>query len=212
MRQAWLAAVAGLGGELEAARAAADDLERRYAEPHRHYHTEHHVRAVLLDGADIADDLAVTGPDRDLLTVAICAHDVIYDAAPGADERASAAWVQTRLLASGVPAAYADRAAELVLTTIRHNGGVDDPVAAALSDADLAILGSSPREYRRYVRAVRAEYASVPDELWRSGRARVLGTFLDRDPFYVSDLALRRWRGPARENLTAELAELTARS
>ena len=77
-----------------------------------------------------------------------------------------------------------------------------------LFDADLAILGSSPAEYQAYVTGVRAEYAHVDDAGWRSGRATVLRTFLDRQQIYVTPTMRAARERRARANLAAELAAL----
>jgi predicted metal-dependent HD superfamily phosphohydrolase len=43
-----------------------------------------------------------------------------------------------------------------------------------LADADLNVLTRPWPQYLSYVDAVRAEYAHVPEDLWRAGRAAVL--------------------------------------
>ena len=83
-----------------------------------------------------------------------------------------------------------------------------DADAAVLFDADLAILGASPAEYQAYVTGVRAEYAHVDDAGWRTGRAAVLQTFLDRDPIYATPTMRADRERRARANLAAELAAL----
>ena len=58
------------------------------------------------------------------------------------------------------------------------------------------------------MRQVRAEYAHVPDDAFRSGRAAVLRSLLDAGPLYRTRFATERWEARARENLTAELEAL----
>lgn len=79
-----------------------------------------------------------------------------------------------------------------------------------LLDADLAILGAEPNDYRAYVAGVRTEYGHVDAAGWRAGRSAVLRQFLDRTTIYRT-----RWMRDARErraraNLAAELATLDA--
>ena len=190
MREEWLAA----GGRED----AADELEIRYAEPHRKYHNADHVNAVLRDVAVLAEDLGLSREDRDVLVLAACAHDVIYDGKPGDDERASAAWAREH-----VPKWAADRVEHIVLATITHSS--EDPVAQAFLDADLAILAASPDEYDRYAKAVREEYSMYDDEAWRAGRGNVLRRLLARDPIYRTEAARTRWEQRARANLEREL-------
>ncbi|MBN9620380.1 MAG: hypothetical protein J0H43_11715 [Actinobacteria bacterium] len=187
----------------------AAELERCYSESHRRYHGLAHVRAVLREADGLAADLGLGSADRALVALAACAHDVVYDARPGVDERASAEWVRERLTASDVPAPAVAEVARLVLTTLDHGAGPDDVRAAVLLDADLAILGADPDGYAAYVAGVRAEYAAVPDDAWRSGRAAVLTSLLDLDPLFRTAAARERWAAAARRNVAAELARLT---
>jgi predicted metal-dependent HD superfamily phosphohydrolase len=208
--QAWVDAVRSVGGAQAQAWSSARDLAARYREPHRRYHGLGHVVSVLRDSAELATELGLGAEDRAILALAACAHDVVYDARPGEDERASAVWARAALTSAGVPAAVRDRVGELVLATITHAAPPEDLLAAALLDADLAILGAAPGEYSRYVDAVRAEYAAVPDDAWRTGRARVLRNLLAREPVYVTAGARLRWEAGARRNMSAELRELDA--
>jgi predicted metal-dependent HD superfamily phosphohydrolase len=198
MREQWDNAVAQLGG---LPTAAADDLERRYAEPHRKYHNAFHVNAVLRDAARLSEE------ENPVLVLAICAHDVIYDAQPGDDERASAAWARDRLAEAEVGRAHIAHVESLVLATITHQS--DDPLAHILLDADLAILAAEQPVYDLYTRCVRVEYGKYPDEAWRQGRAQVLERLLDRDDLYRTSRARALWDTRARINLTRELRSLS---
>jgi predicted metal-dependent HD superfamily phosphohydrolase len=194
----WPDAVVALGGEPD------EDtwrrLESRYGEPHRRYHTLDHAAAVARDSAWLAGDLGER--DRAVIAVAAWTHDVVYDAKPGEDERASAAWAREAL--AGVAEAHIKRVEGLILTTIKHDAPEDDHLATALLDADLAILGAPEAKYAAYAKAVREEYAKYPDDVWREGRIAVLEGMLSRT-LYRSEAARTRWATTARTNLTAEL-------
>ncbi|HLS50240.1 MAG TPA: hypothetical protein VK024_09620, partial [Actinomycetaceae bacterium] len=82
--------------------------------------------------------------------------------------------------------------------------------AALLLDADLAVLGSHPSRYARYVREIRAEYPHVPDDDFRRGRRRVLEALLARRHLFVTPRGREWWEEQARRNMTAELAALPA--
>jgi predicted metal-dependent HD superfamily phosphohydrolase len=208
LRDVWAETVCALGGDEQAARLDGNDLDQRYSEPRRRYHTSEHIRAVLADAAWIAGALSLTAADRALLKLAACAHDVVYDARPGDDERASAHWASDALSRAGVSDDAARRVAELVLSTLAHEAPAGDPVAAALLDADLAILGAEPAVYDRYADAVRAEYSSVPDDLWRNGRPAVLISLLGRSSVFATEPAIGRWEAAARANMRRELGRL----
>jgi predicted metal-dependent HD superfamily phosphohydrolase len=192
----WSDAVATLGGTSD----AWPRLEARYAEPHRRYHTLTHAAAVARDSAWLAEGLGDI--DRAIVAVAAWTHDVVYDAKPGEDERASAAWAREAL--AGVAEAHVERVEGLILATIGHDAPADDLLATALLDADLAVLGAPEAQYAAYARGVREEYAKYPDDVWREGRIAVLERMLSRE-LYRSEAARTRWASAAENNLAAEL-------
>jgi predicted metal-dependent HD superfamily phosphohydrolase len=202
----WVAAVELLGGSAEHAKSSAADLEDRYREAHRRYHTLGHVEAVLADCARLAGEVGISDQERAIVDLAACAHDVVYEARPDSDERASAAWAKEQLTRCGIPAEATDAVVETVLSTISHTS--DDRLAQVMLDADLAILAARPVLYARYVEAVRAEYDRLAEDAWRAGRITVLTRLLDRPSLYATDPARRRWEAAARRNVAAELAAL----
>lgn len=208
LEENWTRAVVSLGGHERVAAEAARELAVRYAEPHRRYHDTRHVRAVLRDSGTLAGELLLPERERALLAVAAGAHDVVYDGRAGEDERRSAAWVREWLSRAGVDAAYAVRAESLVLATLSHRAPKGDLTAAALLDADLAILGASRQRYDEYRRTVRAEYAAYDEQTWRVGRAKVMSDLLAREPLYATAPARRRWEAAAKANIGRELESL----
>jgi predicted metal-dependent HD superfamily phosphohydrolase len=204
----WVVSVGMLGGDASIAQRQAADLTAHYTQSHRRYHTIEHVDAVVRDAAALADELGIGGDDRLLVLLAACAHDVVYDAQPGADEKRSAAWARQRLESAGIAQPHIARVEQLVLATITHNADAQDWPAWVLLDADLAILGAQPDDYARYAAAVRAEFAEFDDAMWNFGRTTVLTGLRDRDRLYRTESARRRWDAAARRNITEELARL----
>ncbi|QYC43132.1 hypothetical protein Nocox_27680 [Nonomuraea coxensis DSM 45129] len=199
-----------LAGASPAALATGAELVARWSEPHRHYHDRAHLAAVLA----AVDDLASDAADPDAVRLAAWFHDAVYDGHPGRDEERSAQLAQARLPACGVPPAVVAEVARLVRLTAAHDtlaGG--DANGAVLCDADLAVLGGprdAPGGYAAYAAAVRREYAHVPDDLFRLGRADVLRRLLATPSLYRTARARELWEERARANMTAELASLTA--
>lgn len=189
-----------------AAQAAGRDLLARWRQPHRRYHGEAHLRAVL----DAIDLLEAHAADPDAVRLAAWFHDAVHDGRSGDDEEASAHLAETVLPGLGVATGRVELVARLVRLTTTHEPAPDDRDGAVLVDADLSVLGGSPQAYAAYAAAVRAEYAAVPDAAFRSGRTAVLQRLLDRDPLYQTSTARERWEHPARRNITAEL-QLLAR-
>ncbi len=178
-------------------------LVARWAEPHRRYHTVGHLLAVL-DGVDL---LSAEALNPDLVRLAAWYHDAVYRGRPDDEER-SARLAEADLAALGLPAPDVAEVARLVRLTAGHRTAPGDANGAVLCDADLAVLGSPG--YRAYTRAVRAEYAHVPEEAFRAGRAAVLRGLLDLPALYRTPLARERWEAAARANLAEELIRLTA--
>jgi len=99
----------------------------------------------------------------------------------------------------------------LILLTAGHEVDEGDRAGALLVDADLWILSSPPDRYDRYAADVRAEYAHVPDDLWRRGRGAVLRHFLDAAGSlgaYGPEADRSDRRARAQANLTRELEAL----
>jgi predicted metal-dependent HD superfamily phosphohydrolase len=169
---------------LAALEAVAAELVARWSEPHRHYHNLTHLAAVL----DRVESDPVTA-------LAAWGHDAVYDPRSPSNEERSALLMASLLARCGVPAAEVMR---LIRMTAGHVVDPGDGRGALLAEADLAILAAPWPEYRSYVDGVRAEYAHVPEDLWRVGRAAVLeGLLPGLDE-------------PARANVERELAQLRA--
>jgi predicted metal-dependent HD superfamily phosphohydrolase len=206
LEQDWAAAVRAAGATAAAddVALAGDDLVTRWRAPERRYHDAEHL-AEVLDGIDALAPFA-----RDVAAVRLAAwfHDAVYEGRPGDDEQRSADLAEKVLTALGVPAQRVGEVRRLVLLTAGHDPAPGDDDGAVLSDADLAILGSEPQRYGRYVRAVREEYSQVPEELFRAGRAAVLRALDAAPQLYRTPAARERWEAAARANLTAELTAL----
>ncbi|MFB9718500.1 metal-dependent phosphohydrolase [Planobispora longispora] len=188
-------ALAGPGAE-----ALGRDLIARYGEPHRRYHTTAHLEAVL----DHVDTLAGHADNPDLVRLAAWFHDAVYDPERGDNEERSARLAERALPEAGLPAEAVATVARLVRLTVTHDPAPGDADGAVLCDADLAILAAPPEVYAAYAAAVRQEYAFVPDDAFRSGRAAVLRSLLGLPSiFRVADL-----EEAARANIHAELDRL----
>jgi predicted metal-dependent HD superfamily phosphohydrolase len=177
------------------------DLLRRWSEPHRRYHDVRHLTAVL----DAVDELAGEADDADAVRLAAWFHDAVYTGRPGADERDSAALADAALRAAGLDDALVAEVVRLVELTEGHDPDPGDRNGGVLCDADLAVLGGDPVEYAAYAAGVRDEYARVPEEQFRRGRAAVLDGLLARDPLFSTATARDRWEDRARRNVETEL-------
>ncbi|OLT53462.1 DUF4031 domain-containing protein [Cellulosimicrobium sp. CUA-896] len=211
---------------LPGARDVGVDLVERWHEPHRVYHgPEHLVHALdslaLLEGRpagapDIANDAGASARHghataASVTQLAIWFHDAVHDGEARVDEERSAALVG-EALGPHLDATVVEEVARLVLMTADHSPAPDDVAGGLVSDADLAILAAAPDRYARYVRQVRAEYAHVPDDAFRAGRAAVLRSLLGAGPLYRTAYAAEHWEDRARSHLSAELDTLAGRA
>jgi predicted metal-dependent HD superfamily phosphohydrolase len=180
-------------------------LISRWREPHRRYHTVMHLVAVL----DGIEELAAQADDVRVVRLGAWFHDAVYQGRPGADEEASAQLAERVLPDLGWPQDRVTEVARLIRLTADHAGINDgDRNGAVLADADLAVLASAEPDYRAYTRAVRAEYAHVPDPEFIAGRSQILSRLLESGPLYRTEEARTRWSAAAEHNLRSELAEL----
>lgn len=108
----------------------------------------------------------------------------------------------------------------LILTTISHQPPLVSSLPANLSlstvhfflDSDISILAATPLSYYQvYAEAIRREYAHVPLEAYREGRAKVLSGFLRREKLFFGGDATGTESDRdelARGNLRWEIKEL----
>lgn len=178
------------------------DLLRRWAEPHRCYHTTAHL-AHMLDSLDALRRGGV-GFNAEAVELAAWFHDAVYDIGATDNEERSAKLALKCLGGSAV----APEVARLVRLTSSHQVIAGDTNGAALCDADLAVLAGSPEQYARYTRLVRSEYASVPDDAFAAGRMRVLQGLLSSSAIYSTSFGRDFWEEKARSNLAREITSL----
>jgi predicted metal-dependent HD superfamily phosphohydrolase len=166
----------------------------------RGYHDTRHLAEVL----DRLDELTGSAPAVELV-LAAWFHDAVYDGS-AQDEERSARLAEAEL--AGEPVDVAE-VARLVRLTATHDPAPGDLAGALLCDADLAILAAPPARYADYVAGVRREYAALPEEAFRAGRAAVLRDLAGRERLFRTDHGRAHWEPAARANLAAELAALT---
>jgi predicted metal-dependent HD superfamily phosphohydrolase len=179
--------------------AAAAEVARRYAEPHRAYHDAAHVGLLwlrhLLHGGDAGD--------RDM-ALAILFHDAVREPlAPDNAERSAA------LLAALVPGdtLWAQAAIRATADPLGH-GGQDGRVLRLL-DLDLTPLAETADVFARNAAAQRRECAAVSDAAWRAARRRALQRLAGARPLFRTRLGAI-YEAEARANIGAEIAALSA--
>ena len=212
---AFVRSVMALGATEPRERIAAtgEALLERWSTPDRHHHGVRHLVHVL----ECADTLSQEVHNPEMVRVAAWYHGAVFDAtihevyrrAAGENKEASAALAKEQLLDLGVSPKVARRVHDLILALAGHDADPSDVDAMALCDADLGALATEPQKYREYRKRVRTEFSRVSEEDYRQARIAVITKLLARRQIFVSPHAAA-WEAPARQNLEAELARLTA--
>jgi predicted metal-dependent HD superfamily phosphohydrolase len=187
----------------EPPKAVYEDVVARHQESHRHYHTLGHLEECLA----LLRELAGTAQHSDEIALALWYHDAIYEPLSASNEADSADLARQAALAAGVGAESADRIHALVLAT-RHHALPTDADQALIMDIDLAILGAVPERFDEYERQIQAEYAAVPEGLFRRGRREILAGFLARERIFLTPECHARFEDAARVNLRRSVSAL----
>lgn len=180
-----------------------DQLVRAWSEPHRHYHGLAHLIDCLAE-FDGERDVAERAAEVEL---ALWFHDAVYDPRSQDNEQRSADWAVRALDEAGIDPATQARVRDAILGTAGHRDPVG-PDQALLFDIDLSILGRDPAAFDAYDRAIRREYAFVPDDHYRIARTDVLRDFLGREPLFHTAPFRDQYEAQARANLRRALESL----
>ena len=186
-------------------------LRARYAEPHRVYHGQAHIDAMLDGWRGLGDAVAHSAA----FEVAIWYHDAVYDPARPDNEARSADLMRAELGDLADPD-LVERADRMIRLTAGHHLSPDVPAGwrgdtALFLDLDLAVLGASAAAYDAYEAGIAAEYGPVHGPAYRPGRAGFLEALLARPRLYHSERFHARLDAPARANLRRALAGLRSR-
>ncbi len=182
------------------------DIERRYSESHRAYHTFEHI-SQCFSAYDAAAHI-VTDPV--MVELAIWYHDIIYHTSVPRmheNEDRSAAYARRTLRFVIKSNEVLEGIAALILAT-KHIGVPMPGDAALMVDIDLSILGQSSEEFDAYEAKVRREYASMHDAEFFAGRRRILEGFLARRRIYTTNLFYNLYELTARANLARSISRL----
>jgi predicted metal-dependent HD superfamily phosphohydrolase len=206
MRDRWNSFCASSPSPVAARDAIFDEFVRAYSEPQRHYHTMNHVEACL-DQFELVRDRC---DQPDAVEAAIWFHDVVYDPRRSDNEQRSAELADNALRRLGRSDPFRQNVHDLILATRHDAWPVTTDDQAMLLDIDLSIFGATPAEFDEYERLIRREYAHVPDDQFRAGRAAILRRFLQRPSIFASEFFRRRYEHVARLNLEGSLKRLQA--
>lgn len=180
-----------------------DEVYAAYTQDHRHYHTLQHLQMLLQVLSAVRSEIR----HWDAVLFALVFHDIVYDPESDDNERQSAVFAIERMKRIEVPRGTIGLTAMHILAT-RHHSSSSDSDTDYFTDADIAILGQEWAVYQQYCSDVRKEYLIYPDDVYRSGRKKVLMHFLKMDRIYKTGYFYDLFEAQARRNLESELAGL----
>lgn len=177
-------------------RRALDLLTASYNEPHRKYHNEKHIDAVL-GNLDKARELAV---DPVVIELALWFHDAVYKIFSKTNEIDSAKWARDFVLQNNADKSMSQKVYSMIIAT-QHNSVLNDCDEKLIVDIDLAILGASETDYDEFEQSIRMEYKLIPWSVYKRKRTEILKGFLGRKNVYSHEYFIDSLESNAKINL-----------
>lgn len=179
-----------------------EEVEQHYSQPDRHYHTLHHLNAMLAELQPHKD----TFSSWDTVIFALAYHDLVYNSLKSNNEEKSAEVAIKRLQEISFPKKLLTLCEQFILATKKHEA--KDLETNLFTDADLSILGADSQTYEEYSKQIRREYSIYPDILYNPGRKKVLLHFLEMPNIYKTLEFRNKYERQAKSNMQAELMKL----
>ena len=191
-------------GKKENCAYAYDLLIAQYQTPLRFYHTfDGHIAFCITELLSLPPHLI---HDRSTMIIALMTHDGYH--LYGDDEQ-NTYFARHICLAMGMPAEFIDTVCNIV-AALSHTILPTDQNTQLCIDIDLAILGQNTDIFDRYEKNIRKEYPTIPDNMFRTERAKILHTFLQRPMIYHTQHFREKYEHTARANISRSIAYLSA--
>ena len=181
LSEQWVDLSGGLGLPAGTSDILFSELCRQYTHPSRHYHNLNHLHQIFTTLHTVKTNPANATP----LHLAIFYHDAVYEPQATTNEVRSAELMLSAFSAYPQVAPHLPLAYKHILAT-RHHKTPTHPDSQLLLDLDLAILGGSWEQYQVYSEAIRQEYTTIPDDIYRAGRVAILQRFLSRPQLFLT--------------------------
>jgi predicted metal-dependent HD superfamily phosphohydrolase len=151
-------------------------IERRYSERHRRYHTLAHLEACF----KLYDEIKWGGHRDPAIEFALWFHDIVYEPQQINNE-AQSALLFTRVVATTLRDVDDIIASALRMIVISdHKTPPSTDAEKLFCDIDLSILGEAEPIFDIYEEDIRREYDFVPDDIYKLARGRIMEGFLER--------------------------------
>ena len=188
-----------------------------YKAPGRHYHTLEHIKGCLSKFDEIKHLLK----ELDVVELAIWFHDAIYEfwTKPNENEQFSASlaiFFIEHLMDIPHERQLGSRVAYLIENTQYFREGMPfEKTSDAKYFVDLDLYygwGGDMNDFRGKSELVAKEFEWVESDMYKRERVKVLGSFLVRSPFYLTDYFRDRYEEQTKANLERTIQELEEQS
>ena len=126
------------------------EIENRYSDKKRHYHTLEHLDILLTQLTVVKDEIQ----NWDTILFTLYYHDIIYNATKSNNEEKSAELAEKRLKRISVSNDKIELCKSQILATKSHIKSIDSDTNY-FTDADLSVLGQDWETYALYYKNVR---------------------------------------------------------
>jgi len=170
------------------------EVAKRYAEPHRHYHDKSHL-AHCLEELDLAAG-EIREPDQ--VEMAIWFHDIVSGPGSTSNELQSAELFR-QVASEAMDGDFIAAVVALILVTT-HSRQPYTPDHQFICDIDLASFGRPWEVFLNDSAAVKAEFQGPDDDYYR-GKKAFLEALLERPKIFLSDFFNQCYEDQARDNI-----------
>lgn len=133
-----------------------NDIVNRYSEPHRHYHTLHHINNCLQE----FDSIKTLLDNPESVELAIWYHDIVYVIGQKYNEEKSAEMAVKFCQKNNLSPSFTKQVEDNILAT-KHVSAGDSQDSQYLADIDMAILGYPPDALYKYEEQIFQEYSTI---------------------------------------------------
>jgi len=192
------------GSDPAGLRARFDEVQSRYTETHRRYHTPVHI-VHCLQQFDAARELM---DNADAVELTVWYHDVVYDIGVHGNEARSAEFFR-RHAAGELSDEMIETVHDLIMVTMHLCSLPSTADQAYLVDIDLSSFGLPWERFLRDSVFVREEFPEIPDAIFYPKQQIFLLELLNREHFCFTEFFRDRHERQARDNISAYLRSLS---
>lgn len=158
-----------------------EEIEKRYSEEHRHYHTLEHINFMVNGVYDLFDKKVISDNDKDILLVAAVFHDIIYKIGTTDNEKQSADFLLNNVeFIDQFQQNDINKAYDIIMDTEKHD--TDNELSKLFCDLDMSIISDSTfAELLRYEKQIYLEFQKYPYNIYKKGRIKFLRSMLNSD-------------------------------